>query len=140
MDERACPIVSFDYCFICDQGVVCSHEEFAAAGEGAAKVLVVPGRRSKAVFADVVPSKGVGERGFAIDALFDDIRWLRYSQVTLKSDSEAAVVKLLSESLREFTLQVLENMLEEHSPEYDTQADGSVEVWVELLIGQLRTL
>ena len=42
----------------------------------------------------------VDDKGFAVDALVEDVRWLGYSRVTLKSDNEPAVVKLLAESLR----------------------------------------
>ena len=60
---------SFDYCFVGDQGEVSCHKEFAAAGEGAAKFAVIRDSRNKAVFAHVVPSKSVDEKGFAVDAL-----------------------------------------------------------------------
>ena len=72
--------MSVDYCFISDHGEVETDEQFAAAGEGAAKVLVVRDSRSKALFALVVPSKGVEERGFAVDSLVEDVRWLGYSR------------------------------------------------------------
>ena len=40
-DSRASPVVAFDYCFLSDIGDVLTHEEFVAAGEGAAKLLIV---------------------------------------------------------------------------------------------------
>ena len=61
-------MVSFDYAFIGDHGEVTTEAEFQAAGEGAAKVLVVRDSRSKALFAHVVPAKGVDEKGFAVSA------------------------------------------------------------------------
>ena len=100
-DPRASPVVAFDYCFLSDRGEVISHEGFEAAGEGAVKVLVVRDSRSKSVFAHVVPSKGVDERGFSVDSLVEDVKWLGYASVTLKSDNEPAIVKLLTEALRE---------------------------------------
>ena len=54
-DSRSTPVISFDYAFISDRGEVTNHEEYLAAGEGAAKVLVVRDSRSKSVFAHIVP-------------------------------------------------------------------------------------
>ena len=63
-------------------------------------MLVVRDNRSKAVFAHVVPAKGIDEKGFSVDALVSDVKWLGYSKVTLKSDNEPAkqmgVQKLVS--------------------------------------------
>ena len=137
-DARACPVISFDYAFIGDQGDVTTQEGLEAAGEGAAKVLVI--RDSKSVFAHVVPAKGVDEKGFAVDSLVSDVKWLGYSKVTLKSDNEPAIVKLLSEALRELRIQGLEQTMQEHSPEYDPQANGSAEVGVKLVKGHFRTI
>ena len=139
-DSRATPVISFDYAFVSDRGDVVNQEGFDAAGEGAAKVLVIRDSKSKSVFAHVVPSKGVDEKGFSVDALVEDVKWLGYAKVTLKSDNEPAVVKLLTEALRELRVQGLEQTTEEHSPEYDPQANGSAEVAVRLLKGHLRTL
>ena len=138
-DSRASPVVSFDYCFLSDIGDVLTHEEFVAAGEGAAKLLIVRDSRSKSVFAHVVPSKGIDGSGFAVSALVEDVKWLGYSKITLKSDNEPAIVKLLVEALRELRVQGLEQAMEEHSPEYDPQANGSAEVAVKLVKGHLRT-
>ena len=100
-DSWTMPVIAFDYCFVSDRGEVKNQDEYIAAGEGAAKVLVVRDSRSKSVFAHVVPAKGVDERGFSVDALVDDVKWLGYVKVTLKSDNEPAIVKLLAEALRE---------------------------------------
>ena len=61
-DVRATPVVSFDYAFLSDSGDVVTQDEFEAARETAAKVLVVRDSKSKSVFAHIVPSKG-GRRG-----------------------------------------------------------------------------
>ena len=139
-DLRAMPVISFDYAFISDRGEVKTLSDFTEAGEAAAKVLVIRDSRSKSVFAHIVPSKGVDEKGFAVKALVDDVKWLGYTRLTLKSDNEPAIVKLLAEALRDLRIQGLEQTLEEHSPEYDPQANGSAEVGVRLLKGHLRTL
>jgi hypothetical protein len=61
-EHNACPVVSFVYAFLSDQDEVTTQEGFEAAGEGAAKVLVVRDSKSKAVFAHAVPTKGIDER------------------------------------------------------------------------------
>ena len=62
-DFRATPVISFDYAFLSDRGEIVSLEEFAAAADGAAKVLVIRDSKSKSVFAHIVPSEGVDEAG-----------------------------------------------------------------------------
>ena len=51
--------------------------------------------------------------------MVEDVKWLGYSKLTLKSDNEPAIVKLLSEALRELRVNGVSQVLEEHSPEYD---------------------
>ena len=51
-DERSTPVVSFDYRFISGVGgEITTETEFDAAGDGAAKILVVRDGKSKSVFA-----------------------------------------------------------------------------------------
>ena len=71
------------------------------------------------MFAHVVPSKGIDEKGFAVDWLVQDVQGLGYSKVTLKSDNAPAIAKLLSEALRDLRIHGLEQTMEEHLPEYD---------------------
>ena len=89
-DVRSVPVISFDYCFISDVDDVKTPEEFEAAGEGAVKILVARDSRSKSVFAHVVLMKGVDEAGFAVGALVDDVKWLGYTKIALKTDNEKA--------------------------------------------------
>ena len=67
VEPGAVPIVSFDYSFIVDQGAITDQEGSKAAGEGAIKILVVRDSKSKSLFAHAVPSKGIDEKGFAVD-------------------------------------------------------------------------
>jgi hypothetical protein len=67
-EGRSVPTVSFDYCFIGDKGELASQED-ADAEPGSIKVLVIRDNKSKAVFAHVVPVKGVDEGGFAVSRL-----------------------------------------------------------------------
>ena len=95
---------------------------------------------SKAVFRHVVPKKGIDENNFAVDSLVEDVEWLGYTKLTLTCGNEPAIVKLLSESLRELWINGVSQVLEEHSPEYDPQANGAAEVGVKLLKSHMSTL
>ena len=75
------------------------------AEPGSIKVLVVRDNRGKAVFAHTVPVKGVDEGGFAVRAIVDDFVWLGCSNVVLKTNNEAAILKLLQESLRDLRVE-----------------------------------
>ena len=46
--------------------------------------------------------------------MVQDVKWVGYSNITLKSDNEPAIVKLLSESFREMRIHGLEHIMEEH--------------------------
>ena len=118
-DQSTTPTVSFDYAFISDNGDIETQEAYEAAGESAVKLLVVRDDKSKAIFGHIVPKKGIDDKSFAVDSLVEDVKWLGYSKLTLKSDNEPAIVKLLSEALRELRVNGVSQVLEEHSPEYD---------------------
>ena len=93
--------MSFDYAFLSDNKDIVNQEGSETAREGAVKVLVVRGDKSKAATGHVVPSKEVDEDGFSVNCLVEDVKWLGYSKLILKSDDEPAILKLLTESLRE---------------------------------------
>ena len=135
-DARAAAVISFDYCVLADDSEVATEEEFVAAGNKAVKVLVVRDSQSKSLFAHVVPQKGIDDRGVAVQCLVlvDDARWLGYSEITLKSDNEPAIVKLLSEALRELRINGVAQVLEDHPLEYGPLANGSAEVGVRLFV------
>ena len=103
-------------------------------------MLVVRDDKSKAIFGHVVLKKGIGENNFAVDSSVEDVKWLGSTKLTLKSDKEPAIVKLLSESLTELRINGVSQVFEEHSPEYDPQANGAAEVGVKLLKSHMRTL
>ena len=70
----------------------------------------------------------------------DDVPWLGYAKVILKSDHEPAIIKLLKGSVAALEVSGLEHAGEEHSPPYDSQADGSVENAVKFVKCRLGTL
>ena len=49
-------------------------------------------KKSKAIFGHVVPKKGIDEKGFSVDSRVEDVKWLGYTKVTLKSDNELAII------------------------------------------------
>ena len=124
-ESSATPTISFDYAFLSDGEEVETQEAYEAAGESAVKLLIVRDDKSKAIFGHVVPKKGIDEKNSAVDLLVEDVKWLGYTKLTLKSNNEPAIVKLLSESLRELRINGVSQVLEEHSPEYDPQANGA---------------
>ena len=70
----------------------------------------------------------------------DDVLWLGYVEVILKSDNAPAIIKLLKESLAALKVSGLEQAGAEHSPLYDSQANVSVENAVKLVKARMRTL
>ena len=123
------------------------HEEFEKSDESeidpqlALKVLVVRDFKSKAFFAHAVKCKGSDADGFAVRCFVDDIKWLGYTKVILKSDNEPAIVKCLSDALRVVRVDGnMEQAPEEHPPPYDPQSNGGIEIGVELAKGHLRTM
>ena len=79
-DALSAAVIAFGYA-LSDRGEIVDHSGFEQAGEGAVKILVVRGCKSKSVFAHVVPSKGVDEKGFAVGALVEDVKWLGYAKI-----------------------------------------------------------
>ena len=74
--------------------------------------------------------------------LVEDCKWLGYSRIILKSDNEVAIVRLLTESLKELRVSVgdLGQVMEEHPPPFDSQANGDAESAAKAIRGQVRTM
>ena len=87
-----------------------------------------------------MPRKGIDEKRYAVDVLVDDVKWLGYTQICLKSDNEKAILKLLIETLRELRIEGLEEVQSEHPPEYDPQSNGQAEAAVRQIKGQIQSL
>ena len=134
----AVPVVSFDYLLVTKNG------EFRQKGEGQyeilLKILVVKDSKSKAIFAHVVPQKGVGEDRFVVDCLRKDLLWLGYPRVLLKSDNEPSIKKLLTEVLKGVRIDSGEQAAEKSPPAYDSQANGDAENAIKQVQGMVRTL
>ena len=113
-ESSSTPTVSFDYASLSDGEEIETQEAYEAAGESAVQLLVVRDDKSKAIFGHVVPKKGIDEKHFVVDSLVEDVKWLGYTKLTLESDNDTAIVKLLSEALRELQVNGLSQVLGEH--------------------------
>ena len=104
-------------------------------------ILVANDSKGKACFAHVVPQKGIDAEHYAVDVLMKDVAWLGYTHVSLRSDNEPAILKLLQHALTEarYTVHDLEQVLEEHPNTYDSSGNGQIEATVKQLTGILRT-
>ena len=116
-DEPRSATISFDYLFVKPTGEYSENESDTA--EGGIIILVVKDTKSKSVFAHVVPQKGVDRKRFVVDSVVEDVMYLGYRQVLLKSDNEPAIVKLLKESLVACKVAGVDQVGEEHPPPYD---------------------
>ena len=134
--ERQVPVFSFDYLFLTKRRKVLTKAELLECkdDEAMVKVLAAYDTRSKAIFGHVVPVKGVGEDRYAVDRLTEDIRWLGYSKVSLRSDNEPAIVDLLTKTLIDMRVtaniegkDAMDQIIEEHSSRYDSSSNGAIE-------------
>ena len=137
--SRSVPTVGFDYLFVSKRGVFSKKDWKAEDDERFMKVLVVKDFNSKAVFAHAVQRKGVDDNRFAVDVLVGDIEWLGYSRIILRSDNEPAITALMSETMKAIKVQLVDQAMEEHPPPYDSQANGAIEVGVQIVRGMVRT-
>ena len=95
---------SFDYLFLTKNKDIKRRSEVLEDEEVTVKVLVACDAKSKAVFAHTVEAKGVSEDRYAVDCLVKDVQWLGYSRLSLKSDNEPAILKLLTETLKDLRI------------------------------------
>ena len=102
-DDRKVSTVAFDYMFV-TRGDVYTRDEFdeAANGDQWLKILVA-GFEVGFELRTWRASQVAGRQGLHRAMVADDVAWLGYSRVILKSDNEPAIVAVL----REFTLMAL---------------------------------
>ena len=137
------PVVSFDYMFV-TRGKVLRREELDAGDVDVVdlKILVVRCSVSKTVFAHLVERKGTDSEGYAVSRLVEDIAWLGHTRLTLKTDNEPAIVKLLKESMRAAKTEIkdLDQIQAEFPSAYDSKSNGEIENTIRNLQGLLRTM
>ena len=145
-DTRRVSTFSFYYLFMSDKGDI---ESWKSAADGSTdgdesrgiKILVAKDSKSRALFAHVVPTKGVDEQRFSVDMLTEDVKWLGHTKVILKSDNEVAILRLLTESLKELRVAAdMEQLMEDHPPPFDSHANGDAESAAKAIRGQVQTL
>ena len=122
--ERQISIFSFDYLHIDESGDI-SRGDKTTKDEKTITVLVATESRSGCIFAHIVPQKGVDREHYVVDALVEDIKWLGFQRLILKSDNEAAILKLLSTTLQElrFTIPDIDQLTQEHPNVYDSSGN-----------------
>ena len=125
-EASATPVVSFDLSFVSGHGDITTQEGFEAADEGDAKLVIVRTTRAT-LFAHVVPSKGIDQKGSVVEALGENVKRRGYNKITLEGDNGLAGVELFAEALRELRIQELQHTME-HSPEHDPHPNRSVDV------------
>jgi thiol-disulfide isomerase/thioredoxin len=143
-------VVSIDYAFIGDKTVPEQEDEVEDEvtvgpdaqltgdhrdSKGNLKVLVSRDRRSGYVCANVVPQKG--DHPYVVHRVgYDLSNIMGYKRVVLKSDQEPAIKKLKAAVRREYSLEIPE----EQSAVGDSQSNGEVEIAIQVIEGQIRTL
>ena len=150
-------IFSFDYLYLTkglsglesveseavDKGDVdgaASSESLKEPQKKCVKVLVAKDFKSGSVFAHVVLQKGLAADGYAVARLVEDIKWLGYAKLLVKSDNEPAIVALCSEALRRLRIEGIAQVSREAPPAYDSSSNGAVEGAVKAVQGLLRTV
>ena len=100
-------------------------------------ILVMIDRRSKWIWAHVVPNKGALKHWFPLSAVVRDIDLTGYKRIVMKSDQENAIADLFRKY--KDSQDRVEVMIE-HSPIGDSQANGDAERAVRSVQGLGRTL
>ncbi len=139
--ESKVPILAFDYLFYILENKVAARDELDLTEIEACdmKILVAIDTTSGSVFAHVVQKKGVEDDRYSVDKLADDVAWLGYSEIIMKSDNEPAIVQLLKEVLKSLKVSSLDKAMEEHPAPYDSKGNGAAENAVKQVQGLLRT-
>ena len=136
-------VVSIDYAFMGDTNIVdeadeeASDEESEIANRNSQNmpILVMRCRKTKFIFARVVPRKG--RHPYTVRRVGQDISAiLGYKRVVIKSDQEPAIKKLKAQVRLEFDLEVPD----EESMAYDSQSNAEAEISIQVVQGQIRTL
>ena len=77
-------VFSFDYLHLDASGIPVARKDVMDGAEVSLTILVAKESKGKAVFAHVVPQKGVDSHHFAVDILMKDIGWLGYTAISLR--------------------------------------------------------
>ena len=139
--RRVC-VFAFDYLFLDESGNLLERDAISSGASVDLTILVAKDLKGKAVFGHVVPQKGIDKEHFAVDALVQNLKWLGYQKIGLRSDNEPAILKLLEHALTEARMEVvdLEQIFREHPNAYESSDNGEIEAAVKQLAGHLRRM
>ena len=121
--NKEIPEIVFDYGFM------------GAEGEETIAIQVAKDRRTRMIFAHVVPKKGITHEHGAAE-MTKDIAKLGYNEVILKCDGEPALKNVQDEVKK----QRAQKTILENSPVGDSQANGAAERAVQAVAEQVRVL
>ena len=122
-EEKRLPEIVFDYGFM------------GAEGEDTIAIQVARDRRTRMLFAHVVPKKGF-THGHGAEEMIKDIKKLWYSEIILKCDGEPALKSVQEEVKRRRP----EPTILENSPVGDSRSNGAAERAVQAVGEQVRVL
>ena len=149
------PIIGVDYFFMTKKGIQRRDElDYERNSEGDAKLekarvageivkcIAVRCASTKALFAHVVPCKGLDENGWVADTVVQDVAWLGHTKLIIKADGEPALQALVKRVLEVARVECpeAESISKENPPAYDSQANGSIETGIRLVRGLFRTI
>ena len=92
--------------------------------------------------AHVTPCKGLDEDMYTANMIADDILWLGYNSITIKTDNEVSVLALakkVGERIRVKAGDVIK-INKEESARYESQSNGGTETGIMVVRGLYRTL
>ena len=95
---------------------------------------------TKSLFAHVVPGKGADFEGYVVEQIRQDVLWLGHSKVTIRSDSEPALVQVVNQVVAAFKMSGVETVTAEGSVPYDAQTNGAADGAGRLIKGMLKIL
>ena len=151
------PIVGLDYFYITKGGVMKREEleqEIPRNPEGESdlnalrlrgdivKCIIMRCLQTRIIFAHVIPYKGAHEDKYVAQLVAEDIAWIGHTRLILKSDNEPALQTLITQSLERARVRCegVDQIAQEHPAKYDSQSNGGVEVGIQILRGQFRTV
>lgn len=129
------------------RGMNDSQVEAARADDTIVKCIRIRDFKSKAVFAHVVQQKDNDEESWVANLVADDLAWFGYSQMSIKTDNEAAlnapVVKAIEKAMARSNdkVDVETHVIATEDPvPYESQRNGAIEVGARIVRGLFRTL
>ena len=103
------------------------------------EILVAVHITSGCIFSHIVEKQWVENDRYSVDKLVEDVGWLGYSQIILKSDNEPAIIQVIKGTLDALKVSTVDQAMEHPAP-YDSKANGAVENVVKQVQGLARTL